>query len=79
MAAAIHAGEMAAMVYEEEAVKEVMTFTPEGGFGTASEMAAASKATAEAEAAAKAANPDMGPAQAKPTETEAKKEDNKAS
>ena len=73
------AREMAAMVYEEEAVKEVMTFTPEGGFGTASEMAAASKATAEAEAAAKAANPDTGPAQAKPTETEAKKEDNKAS
>jgi hypothetical protein len=70
---------MAAMVYEEEAVKEVMTFTPEGGFGTASEMAAASKATAEAEAAAKAANPDTEPAQAKPTETEAKKEDNKAS
>jgi small subunit ribosomal protein S2 len=67
------ARELASMVYEEESVREVLTFTPEGGFGTASEMAAASKA-AEAEAAAKAANPD-----AKPAETEAKKEDKTAS
>ncbi len=73
------AREMAAMVYEEESVKEVMTFTPEGGFGTASEMAAATKA-AEVEAAAKAANPEAEPAQqAKPTETEPKKEDHTAS
>jgi len=42
------AREMAALVYEDESVKEVLTFTPEGGFGTASEMAAASKATTEA-------------------------------
>ena len=72
------AREMAAMVYEEESVKEVMTFTPEGGFGTASEMAAANK-VAEAEAVAKSANPEAEPAQAKPAETETKKEDNKAS
>ena len=72
------ARELAAMVYEEESVHEVLTFTPEGGFGTASEMAAASKA-AEAEAAAKAANPDTEPSQAKPAETEAKKEGDTAS
>jgi hypothetical protein len=78
---------MAAMVYEEESVHEVLTFTPEGGFGTASEMAAASKAAeaeaaakaAEEEAAAQAANPDTETAQANPVETEAKKEDNTAS
>ena len=52
------AREMAALVYEEESVKEVLTFTPEGGFGTASEMAAASKATAEAAAESKPAQPE---------------------
>ena len=72
------ARDLAAMVYEEESVREVLTFTPEGGFGTASEMAAASKAAAEAEAAAKAANPEAEPAQAKLAETEAKKEGNTA-
>ncbi|MFA5366868.1 MAG: 30S ribosomal protein S2 [Dehalococcoidia bacterium] len=70
------ARELAAMVYEEDTVKEVMTFTPEGGFGTASEMAAASKA-AEEEAAAKAAEAETEPAQqVNPVETEAKQEDN---
>ena len=52
------AREMAAMVYEEESVKEVLTFTPEGGFGTASEMAAASKAASEAAAEPKPAQPE---------------------
>jgi hypothetical protein len=67
------------MVYEEESVHEVLTFTPEGGFGTASEMAAASKAATEAEAAAKATNSDVAPGQTKTTETEIKKEGNTAS
>jgi len=79
MASAILEGrqarEMAAMVYEEESVKEVMTFTPEGGFGTASEMAAASKA-AEAETAPKDTNPAQ---QVNPAGTEAKQEGNTAS
>jgi small subunit ribosomal protein S2 len=73
------ARDLAAMVYEEESVHEVLTFTPEGGFGTASEMAAASKAATEAEAAAKATNSDVAPGQTKTTETETKKEGNTAS